>query len=142
MTDPNDDIRLLYESTWLSAPDLRGRDVTLTIARVKGGEVIGEKGKKNKKAIVYWLEKARDGSEIKPMPLNKTNLKTVQSIYGTGFSIKALVGKRVTLYPTTTQMGGQTVDCVRIRPVKPGDKKPNEAPPDVDGGNREPGEEG
>lgn len=132
MTDPNDDIRLLYESTWLSAPDLRGRDVTLTIARVQGGEVIGEGGKKNKKPILHWEEKMRDGkTPIKPMPLNKTNRKIVSDLYGTGYSIKALVGKRVTLYPTTTRMGGQQVDCVRIRNVKPGEKKPNEAPPDV-----------
>ena len=67
------------------------------------------------------------------MPLNRTNLKTVQALYGTGFSTKALVGKRITLYATTTRMGGQTVDCVRIRPVKPGET----AAPDV--AEREPG---
>lgn len=124
MTDPNDDIRLLYESTWLSAPDLRGQDVTLTIAKIEGAEVVGEGGKKNKKPKIFWVEKARDGSDIKPMPLNKTNWRTLQNLYGTGNSIKALIGKRVTLYATTCRgaQGGQ-VDCVRIRNVRPEDRK-------------------
>lgn len=142
MTDPNDDIRLLYESTWLSAPDLRGRDVTLTIGKITGAEVVGEGGKKNKKPKILWVEKARDGSDIKPMPLNKTNWGTIKSLYGTGNSIKALIGKRVTLYATTCRGAqGGTVDCVRIRNVKPPEKGKGEETPDLSTPTREPGED-
>jgi hypothetical protein len=108
-----DDLRSMFDSRYLGNWDLNGQDVTVTIERVEGGVVEGEKGRKDRAPLVYlkgWP---------KPWVMNKTNLKTIASLYG---STKASVlrGKRVTLYATTCQgKGGGTVDCIRVRPTIP-----------------------
>ena len=53
----------------------------------------------------------------KGLILNKTNGRTVASLYGP--KVEAWVGQRITLYPATTSVGGRTTDCIRVRPVKP-----------------------
>jgi hypothetical protein len=53
-----------------------------------------------------------------PFVLNPTNRKTIQQLYGVKPS--AWVGQCITLYPTTTEMAGATVDCIRVRPTVPG----------------------
>lgn len=95
--------------------DLAGRDVTVTIRKVVAGEITGQKGKKNKKPIAFF-----EGKE-KGLALNATNCKTIAALYGN--DTDGWVGKRITLFPTTTEMGGETVDCIRIRPrIPPAEK--------------------
>jgi hypothetical protein len=101
----------LMERDYMFAFDLQGKEWTLTIREVKGGTVVGEGGKKSKKPIC-WFEKAE-----KPLALNSTNCKAIAGMYGN--DVSAWVGKQVTLYPTTTTFGKETVDCIRIKPVKP-----------------------
>lgn len=124
----------------LFAFDLGGQDKTLTIDRVTGGELVGPGGKKSKKPLCYFR------NVPKPLGLNTTNCKTIAALYGNdtdGWS-----GKRITLYPTTTQMGGETVECVRVRPRIPPPpaqrgKQPDGAPPEQsDAGDPEPPEPG
>jgi hypothetical protein len=100
---------------YLFAFDLNGKDVTLTIDRVVGGEIVGPGGKKSKKPLCYF----REGREKKPLGLNSTNCKAIAALYGN--DTDGWVGKRITLFPTTTQMGGETVDCIRVRPRAPAD---------------------
>jgi hypothetical protein len=45
--------------------------------------------------------------------LNMTNFDAVADICGD--DTEFWPGQKIELYPTTTQMGGKTVDCVRIR---------------------------
>ena len=109
---PDDDLRTMFDSRYIGAWDLRGQDVTVTIAKVVGGVVEGEKGRKDRAPLI-WLK----GWE-KPLICNKTNMKTLGAMYG--FKASALIGKRATLYATTCQgKAGGMVDCIRIRPKVP-----------------------
>ncbi len=137
--------RSMLDSKYVFAYDLDGKERTLTISRVEGGELEGDKGRKTKKPLVYFKE-SKTG---KPLALNATNGKTIERMYGG--DVDGWIGKRVTLYPTTCEMAGETRDCIRIRPRAPTAQRqqtaPAEAPPtdrpDVsDAGDPEPPEPG
>lgn len=135
MTDPRDDIRTFFDSNYITAFDLLGHDVTVTIDKVVGGEVVGEGGKKAKKPIMYFVGKK------KPLALNKTNMKAIHKMYGT-FDRHQLAGKRVTLFPTTCQRSGETVECVRIRPMIPkGADSPQQLNEPIPNRERQPGDD-
>jgi hypothetical protein len=86
-------------------------DLTVRITSVVREVVKGENGK-SEECTVAHLE------GTKPLILNRTNSKTITRIYGTPF-IEDWVGKWITLFPTTTKVAGETVECLRIRPTKP-----------------------
>lgn len=106
----------MMDRDYLFAFDLQGRDCTVTIQKVTGGEIKGTGGKKSKKPLCYFRE-SKDG---RPLGLNSTNCKVIAAMYGNDTA--QWVGKRVTLYPTTTQFGSETVDCIRVRPGVPAEK--------------------
>ncbi len=111
--------KTLFPSLYLGAHDLQGRDVALTIRRVVAEEVKTEKGSE-RKAIVYFVEtgkKAKPGEEEKRLVLNKTNAKTVASLYGS--EMNDWMGKRITLFPTIVDAFGEKREALRIRPVPP-----------------------
>jgi hypothetical protein len=95
------------------------RDLTLTIARVEAAQIVGEGGKANKKPLIHFEPKNRDWL---PMVAGKTVAKTIASLYGN--DTRKWVGQRITLYATTTSVGGVEKDCVRVRPNVPADPKP------------------
>ena len=101
----------MFDNDMLFAHDLQGREVTVEIEKVYAGELVGEKGRKSKKPFV------KIKGRIKKLALNKTNGKTVARLYGNDTA--AWAGKLITLFPTTTEFGGETVDCIRIRPFVP-----------------------
>lgn len=103
----------MTDRDWLFAFDLQGKDVTLTIERVEAGNVSGTGGKKTRKPVVHFKE----GQNKKPLALAVTNCKTIAGMYGN--DTDAWVGKRITLFPTTTTFGGETVECIRVRPNIP-----------------------
>lgn len=115
--------RTLTDSKWLIAAHLLGKDVTVTIEKVIAGEVIGEAGRTAKKPVVYFR-----GKKL-PLALANTNAKTIAGMYGN--NTEGWLGKRITLYPTTTKLGGDMVECIRIRPTIPrgADSAPDPAPP-------------
>lgn len=117
------DVRSMFDKQYLYAYDLQGRDVTVTISKVVGGTLVGQGGKKNKKPILFFRGKE------KGLGLNITNARTIASMYGNSFRSEDWIGKRITLYATTTTFGSQTVECIRIRPTIPG-AKVQDAPPD------------
>jgi hypothetical protein len=135
------DVRLLFPSLYLSAADLRGKDVNLTIGRLVVEDLRTERGSE-RKPVLFFREieernKAGQG-ENKRLVLNKTNMKTIGKLYG--FEANDWPGKRITLYATTCQSFGQIVDCIRVREVAPparqqarnGTRKPApEAEPDL-----------
>lgn len=127
------DVRTLYDKEFLYAYDLQGKDVTVTIAKVTGGTLVGTSGKKNKKPVLHF-----QGKE-KGLACNITNARTIASLYGS-FKSEDWIGKRITLYPTTTTFGAQTgLECIRVRPKKPGANQKDTPldPPPVE--EREPG---
>jgi hypothetical protein len=108
------DYRTMFDSEYLGAWDLP-RDVTVTIAGVKAGQLVGEKGRTAKKPIITFAGKQ------KAFAANKTNCRTIAAMYGT--NTREWIGKRITLYATTTEFGGKSVECIRVRPQVPPDAK-------------------
>jgi len=49
----------------------------------------------------------------KKLVLNKTNATAIAGMYGN--ETDAWIGKKITMYPTETQFGSETVDCIRVR---------------------------
>ena len=104
--------RAFFDTQYVGVWDLDGADRIVTIAKVAPGTVGGQQGKaKSKKAIVTLRE-----FEV-PFACNVTNARTIAGMYGS--DPREWVGKRIALYPTTTSFGGETVDCIRIRPTIP-----------------------
>lgn len=107
------DVRSALDKDFLYSYDLQGRDVTVIIERVAQGTLVGQQGKKSKKPVVFFKGKS------KPLALNVTNIKTIAALYGS-FKAEDWIGKAITIYPTTTNFGSETKDCIRIRNKRPG----------------------
>lgn len=106
------DVRAALDKDFLYSYDLQGRDVTVIIERVAQGTLVGQQGKKSKKPVVFFKGKS------KPLALNVTNIKTIAALYGS-FKAEDWIGKAITIYPTTTNFGSETKDCIRIRNKRP-----------------------
>jgi hypothetical protein len=103
----------MTDTTFLFAFDLNGAERHVRIERVTGGELVGQGGRKTKKPVIHFA------GVPKPLALNATNAKTIQSITGSPDTDK-WVGKWITLYPTQCQSPtGETTDCIRVRPTAP-----------------------
>lgn len=105
-------LELFDPSEYISAFELNDQDVTVTIARVIGGVIEGDAGRKAKKPVVTFTDWP------KPMVLNKTNTKVLVKMFGT-YDYTKWAGKRFTIYPTTAKFGTETVDAIRIRKTVP-----------------------
>lgn len=105
------DYRTMFDKEHLGAWDLQGREVVVTIADVKAGQLVGEGGKKAKKPIIRF-----EGKE-KTFACNVTNAKAIAGMYGPDTTKWA--GQRIAIYPTMTQFGGKEVECIRVKPQKP-----------------------
>jgi hypothetical protein len=101
---------LLHPRNYISAADLDGKDITVTIKSIAKEELIMEGGRKDVVPIITF-EKA-----TKRFCCNKTNAKSIAQQHGP--DVDQWVGKQITLFPTTTKAKGETVDCLRIRPGK------------------------
>jgi len=98
---------LLHPSDYVSAVELKGRDVTVTVKDVIREDLRMQGGKSERKPVVLFVETP------KKLVLNKTNAAIIADLHGT--EAKAWAGKKITLYPTKTRCGSQTVDCIRVR---------------------------
>lgn len=120
------DVRKLYDDKdLLGAFDLDGRDVTVTIESIEGGVLKGADGKSNKKPIIRFKGKKKGYA----VPI--TVARVIAAMYG-GFKSELWIGRRVTLYPTTCDAFGKTVDCIRVRNKIPPDGKADDAPDPVE----------
>jgi len=111
------DFRTLFDRDYIGAFDLQGREATVTISKVVGGELTAVGGRKSKKPILYF-----EGKE-KGMIANKTNAKTIAALYGN--FVEGWKGKRITLFVSSTRdpSTGGDIDCIRIRPLVPTERK-------------------
>lgn len=102
-----------FDSAYLGAWDLpEDRDAIVTIVRVEKGTLVGLKGKTDKKAIVFFRGKE------KPLAANKTNAKTIASMYG--HNPREWVGKAIAMYVAkNVDTPNGPVDAIRIRPRIP-----------------------
>ncbi len=103
-----DHYEALFDSTYLRWFDLNGKDVTVTIESVKQEELTLRGGKKKKAPVVRFVGKK------KPLVLNRTNADKMAELAGTN-QVSKWAGVAVTLYQTTTNLGGQTTECIRVK---------------------------
>jgi len=112
------DYRKMFDADYIGAWDLQdptGRliDVSLTINKVEAGTISGTSGRKSKKPVLHFR------ATPKGLVVNKTNGKIIARLYGN--NTDQWIGKRITLYATTTTFGADTVECIRVRPERPAD---------------------
>lgn len=105
------DYRAMFDRDYVGAWDLNGREVTVTICKVEAATLTGQGGRKTRKPVIHF-----EGKD-KGLALNKTNGKIIANMYGPDTA--QWLGKSITIYPTQTEMGGETVDCIRVRPRVP-----------------------
>lgn len=103
-------------SKFLNADYLKGKSRTVQMDYV---EMELLRGDTEAKPVLHFFDCE------KPMVLNRTNGKVIVSLYGD--PMEGWSDRRITLFPTTCEVGGEIVSCVRIRPLNP-DEEPLVAP--------------
>lgn len=113
-TQPQDDEakthwKRLINPAYIGAYTLTpGQDMTVTI-KVVGRQIVkGTDGKEEECTVAQLVGQ-------KPLILNRTNSKSIAKLYGP--YIEDWAGKPITLFATTTKVGKETVECLRIRPT-------------------------
>src|SRR5678815_4392698 len=101
-------VRSMFPSKFVAAHDLCGQDVNVTIAGIK---VEGVGTDEEQRPVLYFQ------GMTKGMVLNRTNARRIEQLYGA--ETESWVGRPVTLYPSETEFGGDTVPCIRVRQVAP-----------------------
>lgn len=101
------------EARYLGSWDCAEGELILTIADFKEEMIEGDKGRKEKKCILYFAEQG-----YKPMVLNLTNRKTLVRLYHTTDSTK-LKGKLVKIGTDKVKAFGEVHDALRIRSIVP-----------------------
>jgi hypothetical protein len=96
-----------FPKRFLCAADLKGKPVRLTIKREYSEELEDTSGKKKEKSILSF-----EGTD-KELVLNVTNFDSVAFITGQE-DAEDWPGEKIELYPTITNMRGETVECIRI----------------------------
>ncbi|KKL73474.1 hypothetical protein LCGC14_2074560 [marine sediment metagenome] len=122
-----------FPSEFVTAADLSGRPVQLTMGVVELKAVGRDK---EIKPVLYFK------GASKGMVLNKTNSNAIVSMYGDNSDMWA--GQTITIYPTTTDMAGDIVPCIRVQAPgvaaaalpgpMPGSNEPFPADPPAAGG--------
>lgn len=104
--------RSMVDKTYLGAWDIP-RDVTVEIAEVRSELLKSRENPSGKRKVVIAFRGAR-----KRLVGNSTNCQIIEQLYGP--DTDKWIGKRVTLYATTTSVGGRgQIPCIRIRPSIP-----------------------
>jgi hypothetical protein len=127
----------MFPNKYLAAADLRGKDVTLTIFALKSETLKTSDGDEPKWTMHFSEMQSRAPAERKRLVLNKTNAKTIAKLLGT--ETDDWLGQRITLFGTTCQAFGETVECIRVRPQRP--RQVHAAPAHDPVPEREPGDD-
>lgn len=93
-------------------------EAVLTISNVKRERVTNNGGSSEDCIVAYFAEKEVNGILVKPMVLNKTNCKTIAELYHSEY-VEDWIGKKITVFPTTTKFARDVVPCLRIRKEVP-----------------------
>lgn len=99
-----------FQGNFIEALHLAGKDATMTIEGYDEPNTVKDATKKLiDKPILRF--KGTD----KGLILNKTNARTIGLTYGN--EMDEWSGKQITLFATTCEAFGETVPCVRVRPM-------------------------
>lgn len=101
----------LVNLDYIGAYSLNGKDLVVEITEVSVKRVKGEGGKEEECTVATLKGQ-------KPFIINRTNAKVISKLYNSPY-IEDWVGKKITLFPTTTRVAGETVECLRVRPSLP-----------------------
>ena len=102
-----------YPSKYLSAADLNGQDVTVTIDGAELEEFDGDGRSKEKKVVLSFRGKK------KAMICNKTNFNTIVKVLGYE-DTDDWIGKSITIGPREVEFGGEMVWSLRVSLKVPG----------------------
>jgi hypothetical protein len=108
----------VFPSRFLKAADLDGRPIVLTVQEASLEE-LKHQGRSETKIVLSFKQ------TTKVFPLNKVNWDSMERITGKPDS-DDWAGCKIELYPTQTEMRGETVDCIRIR--RPGEQQADASP--------------
>lgn len=136
------DYRAFFDSSCLRVWHLAGKERTFKIARVTRltSELVNGGKREVKKQPKLELIDSKGNAVPLPLLLNKTNAKAIARLYGNNPS--AWVGKLITLFPSQTSVGGEDVDCIRVRNEVPKRAAKRTAPAPELAAAREPGDDG
>ncbi len=96
-----------FPSKYLSAADLQGRAITLTMGTVEMIDV-GSDGNSDHKPVLHFM-----GAQ-KGLVLNKTNANCIAEMHGD--DTDHWPGKTITIVPAQTDFRGRIVACIRVQP--------------------------
>lgn len=99
-------ISSVFPSNYLSATDLDGRPMILTMANVAMQDV-GMGAEKKVLPVLYFEGKA------KGLILNKTNSRKIVEMFGD--DTDNWVGEQITLFEATVEFQGSAVQAIRVR---------------------------
>lgn len=118
------DYRAYFDSSVLRVWHLDGKERVFRIGQVRRLTAeIGQGGKREVKRQPLLHLCTPKGEPISlPLALNKTNAKTIAGLYGN--DPRKWAGQLIALYPTTTEVGGRTEDCIRVRNEDPSKRRP------------------
>lgn len=98
-----------------------GEDMILTIKSCAKEMVAGPNGKEEECPVMHFVE------PVKPMIMNKTNLRTITKLFGTPY-IEQWAGKKIQIYSAQVSAFGTTTDALRIRDYQPKTKEVDPTP--------------
>jgi hypothetical protein len=98
----------LFPSKYLKCGDLKGRSVVVEIEEAPLEQLKGTDGTVQSKVVLHFVGKR------KSMPLNRTNWDSVVEVTGEDDTVN-WPGCRIEIYPSTTEMAGKRMDCIRVR---------------------------
>lgn len=102
----------LFDYEYIGSHNLNEKEeIVCTIKDLKTEKVIGEKGRKEEKPIVYFVE------DVPKMILNKTNAKTIAKLY-TPYTDR-WINKKIQLFSTEVDAFGKIQDAIRVRDFIP-----------------------
>ena len=111
----------IFPSNYLKASDLKGRQVTVKIARIEM-ETIGQGKEASHKPVIYF-----EGKE-KGLVANKTNMNMIASVCGQ--ETDDWIGLDIILFEAMVDYQGQTKPAIRVR-VPPRKVVRDTSPPPV-----------
>ena len=109
-----------FPSNYVTAADLGGKDVTLTIEDVTMQELGQGHDKENKLCIAFV-------GKQKAMVCNRTNANTIAKLYGD--DTDNWLGQKITIGPREVEFKGEMVWAIRVSLLKPAAAKPAVAKP-------------
>jgi len=110
----------MFPRRYASGPDLQGRPVTLTIARVEREKMRVQASAPEVEKWVLYFQGAQKG-----VILNRTLAYQIAEALGCD-DTEGWIGKPITLYPEPMTVAGRKVIAIRARPAR---DAPDQTPP-------------